>query len=111
MGERPASLWNSASSLFQNERKISERSRIDRKSTRLNSSHQIISYAVFCLKKKKQFDRPDQLRRVQGGRYGDAIRLGRRAPALRHPYERAVADGPYRHDAGDVQQRSTTSRP
>src|SRR5947208_9371682 len=27
--------------------------RQDRKSTRLNSSHQIISYAVFCLKKKK----------------------------------------------------------
>src|SRR5258708_22237618 len=27
--------------------------RADRKSTRLNSSHQIISYAVFCLKKKK----------------------------------------------------------
>src|SRR5258708_10390767 len=26
--------------------------RLDRKSTRLNSSHQIISYAVFCLKKK-----------------------------------------------------------
>src|SRR5258708_29151625 len=26
----------------------------DRKSTRLNSSHQIISYAVFCLKKKEQ---------------------------------------------------------
>src|SRR5207244_9083424 len=25
---------------------------LDRKSTRLNSSHQIISYAVFCLKKK-----------------------------------------------------------
>src|SRR5258708_27537743 len=29
----------------------------DRKSTRLNSSHQIISYAVFCLK-KKQTQRP-----------------------------------------------------
>src|SRR5258708_28507919 len=29
------------------------RGRTDRKSTRLNSSHQIISYAVFCLKKKK----------------------------------------------------------
>src|SRR5207244_12160946 len=28
----------------------------DRKSTRLNSSHQIISYAVFCLKKKKKND-------------------------------------------------------
>src|SRR5947208_13271170 len=27
--------------------------RTDRKSTRLNSSHQIISYAVFCLKKKR----------------------------------------------------------
>src|SRR2546426_6863129 len=31
----------------------------DRKSTRLNSSHLVISYAVFCLKKKKQ-----DLRRV-----------------------------------------------
>src|SRR5258708_21889344 len=28
--------------------------KVDRKSTRLNSSHQIISYAVFCLKKKKR---------------------------------------------------------
>src|SRR5258708_30286761 len=31
---------------------------LDRKSTRLNSSHQIISYAVFCLKKKKQHTTP-----------------------------------------------------
>src|SRR5690242_21155277 len=29
-------------------------SRLDRKSTRLNSSHMSISYAVFCLKKKKK---------------------------------------------------------
>src|SRR3989454_2204132 len=29
-------------------------STIDRKSTRLNSSHLVISYAVFCLKKKKK---------------------------------------------------------
>src|SRR2546426_4208696 len=29
----------------------------DRKSTRLNSSHLVISYAVFCLKKKKQTPR------------------------------------------------------
>src|SRR5256885_10549589 len=28
----------------------------DRKSTRLNSSHLVISYAVFCLKKKKNMD-------------------------------------------------------
>src|SRR5438552_2874623 len=34
--------------------------RIDRKSTRLNSSHQIISYAVFCLKKKKKKDKNKQ---------------------------------------------------
>src|SRR5258708_25435470 len=32
----------------------------DRKSTRLNSSHQIISYAVFCLKKKKKTYRKQQ---------------------------------------------------
>src|SRR2546429_886496 len=29
---------------------------LDRKSTRLNSSHGYISYAVFCLKKKKELD-------------------------------------------------------
>ena len=31
-----------------------ETSIVDRKSTRLNSSHLVISYAVFCLKKKKK---------------------------------------------------------
>src|SRR5438270_10985631 len=34
------------------------RARLDRKSTRLNSSHSQISYAVFCLKKKKLYDHP-----------------------------------------------------
>src|SRR5256885_16048229 len=33
---------------------------IDRKSTRLNSSHLVISYAVFCLKKKKKPHYPHQ---------------------------------------------------
>src|SRR5258708_32036715 len=37
----------------------------DRKSTRLNSSHQIISYAVFCLKKKKQNTAMNQQRRCK----------------------------------------------
>src|SRR6266571_7360710 len=32
----------------------------DRKSTRLNSSHMSISYAVFCLKKKKIDEEPEQ---------------------------------------------------
>src|SRR3989337_3114075 len=34
-----------------------DRPALDRKSTRLNSSHGSISYAVFCLKKKNQNDR------------------------------------------------------
>src|SRR5438034_11429207 len=37
--------------------------RPDRKSTRLNSSHTVISYAVFCLKKKKQKHTPQTTRR------------------------------------------------
>src|SRR3989442_5233961 len=35
--------------------------RVDRKSTRLNSSHDRISYAVFCLKKKKILQRTKRL--------------------------------------------------
>src|SRR2546430_7339451 len=42
---RPSSDWNSGSSLASDQ---------DRKSTRLNSSHSQISYAVFCLKKNSQ---------------------------------------------------------
>src|SRR2546422_4007664 len=37
----------------------------DRKSTRLNSSHGYISYAVFCLKKKKNKDSTDEIILVQ----------------------------------------------
>src|ERR1039457_1805792 len=37
---------------------ILRRSPVDRKSTRLNSSHLVISYAVFCLKKKPQQTKP-----------------------------------------------------
>src|SRR3712207_7340370 len=36
----------------------------DRKSTRLNSSHANISYAVFCLKKKKRMRAPSRQRAV-----------------------------------------------
>src|SRR5258708_31686011 len=41
-------------------RRDQPRERRDRKSTRLNSSHQIISYAVFCLKKKKNTEQITQ---------------------------------------------------
>src|SRR5438034_4875368 len=37
----------------------------DRKSTRLNSSHTVISYAVFCLKKKKKEIRKDKTRATE----------------------------------------------
>src|SRR2546422_4874538 len=39
------------------EKVVSNHMRTDRKSTRLNSSHGYISYAVFCLKKKKKHHR------------------------------------------------------
>src|SRR5436190_8048739 len=42
-------------------RRARRRSTPDRKSTRLNSSHTVISYAVFCLKKKKKKTSPQQL--------------------------------------------------
>src|SRR5438132_6600207 len=44
-------------------REKQSRSCRDRKSTRLNSSHTVISYAVFCLKKKKQLSPSHRLRR------------------------------------------------
>src|SRR2546429_5750580 len=42
-------------------------SRIDRKSTRLNSSHGYISYAVFCLKKKKKKKTQDKQQTITMG--------------------------------------------
>src|SRR5438067_6013588 len=57
---------------------------LDRKSTRLNSSHVSISYAVFCLKKKKNrattvVDQPDNYRdhRVCAPKIFDAHACGR----------------------------------
>src|SRR6266566_6230995 len=41
-------------SLFPGSWRTGPRGAVDRKSTRLNSSHLVISYAVFCLKKKKK---------------------------------------------------------
>src|SRR5260221_5946258 len=41
-------------------RELSSSLHTDRKSTRLNSSHTVISYAVFCLKKKKKTQRKPQ---------------------------------------------------
>src|ERR1039457_6919176 len=64
----------------------------DRKSTRLNSSHLVISYAVFCLKKKEQKTRTYA---VPGAR-GAAGRAGllRGAPQLAMGGSRCPAGGP-----------------
>src|SRR5690625_7269154 len=49
----PTLAQHAALSCFEPEvMQIYEKRRLDRKSTRLNSSHVAISYAVFCLKKK-----------------------------------------------------------
>src|SRR5438094_2745126 len=53
----------------------------DRKSTRLNSSHRTISYAVFCLKKKKRGGR----RRGRPPDAGGADLIAERADVLDHP--------------------------
>src|SRR5438034_1569010 len=45
-----AEYWHMGDTTIRFESSMSRR---DRKSTRLNSSHTVISYAVFCLKKKK----------------------------------------------------------
>src|ERR1022692_2500588 len=54
--------------------------RSDRKSTRLNSSHLVISYAVFCLKKKKKKNSID---RKHGTVEAPAPVVARRARPLR----------------------------
>src|SRR5256885_7692836 len=46
---------------------------VDRKSTRLNSSHLVISYAVFCLKKKKNNFTPRYLLNKVGSIYTDGF--------------------------------------
>src|SRR5947208_13319230 len=46
---------------------------LDRKSTRLNSSHQIISYAVFCLKKKKK--QKEKTIKMKNNKYSNSVKL------------------------------------
>src|SRR5258708_19147660 len=55
----------------QNPRLQPVESFLDRKSTRLNSSHQIISYAVFCLKKKKKKKTNQMRKRCKFSKYNN----------------------------------------
>src|SRR5256885_3038289 len=66
----------------------------DRKSTRLNSSHLVISYAVFCLKKKKPHRRA---RRETGHARG---RRGGLAGGIAHPRESRVPQEPLQSPEG-----------
>src|SRR5256885_853865 len=52
-GADPEDTWEAADTMAVR-RGAHDCHRVDRKSTRLNSSHLVISYAVFCLKKKKR---------------------------------------------------------
>src|SRR5260221_4874522 len=54
---------------------VPERCPQDRKSTRLNSSHTVISYAVFCLKKKKKRKRECGVPRRHGKPNRDVFAL------------------------------------
>src|SRR3954464_12861680 len=65
--------------------------RSDRKSTRLNSSHTIISYAVFCLKKKKHIRAPP---RAYTRRPARPHTRRRPCPGAAHR-TRAVRQGPH----------------
>src|SRR5437762_9421548 len=51
---RAGSVVHRAAETFFENRAVDFEKSLDRKSTRLNSSHRCISYAVFCLKKKKK---------------------------------------------------------
>src|SRR6185503_12626683 len=62
----------------------------DRKSTRLNSSHGYISYAVFCLKKKKQ-----RFPETVSGGFPGGLRLRRGAPRERSPALRSRRPGAF----------------
>src|SRR5690242_21121231 len=65
----------------------------DRKSTRLNSSHMSISYAVFCLKKKKKNDVINDVRDEEESHFR---LLGTRVRSLashkRHPHLEMIHD-------------------
>src|SRR5436305_3624288 len=76
----------------------------DRKSTRLNSSHVRSSYAVFCLKKKREVDRlqpgPHHLHRLAAGERTPRVHvaaLGEQPPPPLGAEPRARALGHARH--------------
>src|SRR5256885_7336140 len=70
---------------------LSRLARADRKSTRLNSSHLVISYAVFCLKKKKTVERTARPRDGRARTRDSLPRRSLRLAAVRSPARRPSA--------------------
>src|SRR5687768_18070200 len=64
-GEREAQAGRFGRAWWRGARAADRALRIDRKSTRLNSSHGYISYAVFCLKKKKKQTKNDRYTEIK----------------------------------------------
>src|SRR5260363_222260 len=73
----------------------------DRKSTRLNSSHQIISYAVFCLKKKKSPSRVHRRCR-QAPRVPGKHRIGSHSVSIYRARSRLFSISGVWRDAGSA---------
>src|SRR5205807_342382 len=92
----------------------------DRKSTRLNSSHLVISYAVFCLKKKTSGHRiiagsisPDETVRLREVEAAARYIAQEKTDPLKHHNHHATSlvSGPTTHSAGSVQSGSSRHRP
>src|SRR4051812_49475011 len=81
----------------------------DRKSTRLNSSHMSISYAVFCLKKKKHTPRAASTRTSTLGGPSRTSRRNITKLGTTHHTERRDADQPRR--TSPTTRRCTLQRP
>src|SRR5437867_9647227 len=59
LGSRPGGEWiDAVRAVLVGQPCPTSTARTDRKSTRLNSSHRTISYAVFCVKKKRHIPQP-----------------------------------------------------
>src|SRR2546430_4175479 len=80
---------------------------IDRKSTRLNSSHSQIPYAVFCLKKKHEFCRR---RRPSRARNSECARAWSADPSAKRD-RFALATSPVSVRAGSVADRTSRRNP
>src|SRR2546426_7397820 len=66
--------WISCYRSISNPDALQAYAKLDRKSTRLNSSHLVISYAVFCLKKKKKSTTQHPRIRTESAHYRNTSR-------------------------------------